>query len=176
MAGATVPAADIDAEEARFNEALAAARQAGDPGATAQALFGLGLVHQVLRRDWTVAMPYFWQALELVDAPDARIDAYLHSEVHRHIGFYFMVGDVQPAEAIRHLRLSLDLREQLGDPRRLPSGLVALGEAELAAGNRDRAIELLRTAVRQARAAGLLAARINDAERALREAEGAAQV
>jgi hypothetical protein len=116
-------------------------------------------------------MPYFWQALELVEVKDADTGLYLRSEVHRHVGFYFLVADEQPAEAVRHLQLSLDLREELGDPRRIPSGQVALAQAELAAGHRDRAIELLRAAVLQAREAGLLAARIEDAERALREAE-----
>ncbi|MGB6581249.1 MAG: hypothetical protein WBF34_25380 [Streptosporangiaceae bacterium] len=173
MSGHRVSAQEIDAEERLFRQALAVWHAAGQPTATAQALFGLGLVYQVLHSDWTSAMPYFWQAFELVDANDADTDLYLRSEVHRHVGFYFLVADEQPAEAVRHLQLSLDLREQLGDARRIPSGQVALAQAELAAGHRDRAIELLRVAVLQAREAGLLAQRIEDAERALREAEAA---
>jgi hypothetical protein len=116
-------------------------------------------------------MPYFWQALDLAYAPRSDADAYLRSEVHRHIGFYFLVEDEQPAEAVRHLQLSLDLREEFGDPRRIPSGLVALGRAELVAGHRERAIDLLTNAVTQARDAGLLAERVADAERVLREAQ-----
>ena len=174
MSGHRVPAQEIDAEERLFRQALAAWHADGQQAATAQALFGLGLVYQVLHNDWTSAMPYFWQALELVDANDADTDLYLRSEVHRHVGFYFLVADEQPAEAVRHLQLSLDLREQLGDPRRIPSGQVALAQAELAVGHRDRAIELLQVAVLQAKRAGLLAQRIQDAERALREAEAAA--
>jgi tetratricopeptide (TPR) repeat protein len=171
MSGHRVPPQDIDAEERLFRQALAAWHAADQRPPTAQALFGLGLVYQVLHDDWTSAMPYFWQALELVEVNDADTGLYLRSEVHRHVGFYFLVADEQPAEAVRHLQLSLDLREQLGDPRRIPSGQVALAQAELAAGHRDRAIELLRAAVLQAREAGLLAARIEDAERALQEAE-----
>ena len=173
MSGDRVPAQDINAEERLFRQALAAWHAAGQRAATAQALFGLGLVYQVLHSDWTSAMPYFWQALELVDANDAGAGLYLRSEVHRHIGFYFLAAAEQPAEAVRHLQLSLDLREQLGDRRRIPSGQVALAQAELAAGRHDRAIELLRAAVQQAREAGLLAQWIEDAERALREAEAA---
>jgi tetratricopeptide (TPR) repeat protein len=173
MSGHAVPAQQIDAEERLFRQALAAWDAAGRRLATAQALFGLGLVYQVLHRDWASAMPYFWQALELVETGDADTDLYLRSEVHRHVGFYFLVADEQPAEAVRHLQLSLELREQLGDPRRIPSGQVALARAELAAGRRGRAVELLRTAVLRAREAGLLAQRIEDAERALREAEAA---
>jgi tetratricopeptide (TPR) repeat protein len=169
MSGHRVPAEEIDAEERLFRQALAAWHAAGQRAAIAQSLFGLGLVYQVLRNDWTSAMPYFWQALELADANHA--DLYLRSEVHRHVGFYFLAAGEEPAEAVRHLQLSLDLREQLGDPRRVPSGQIALAQAELAAGHRDRAIELLRAAVRQARQARLLAQRIKDAERALRAAE-----
>ena len=173
MSGHRIPAQEIDAEERLFRQALAAWHAAGQRPPAGQALFGLGLVYQVLRDDWASAMPYFWQALELVDVKDASTGLYLRSEVHRHIGFYFLVADEQPAEAVRHLQLSLELREQLGDPRRIPSGQVALAEAELAVGHRDRAIELLRAAVVQAREAGLLPQRIQDAERALQEAEAA---
>jgi tetratricopeptide (TPR) repeat protein len=171
MAGGTVPAEDIDAEERLFRQALTAWQEAGARAASAHSHFGLGLVYQVLHRDWTTAMPYYWQALELVYAPDSDGDLYLRSEVHRHVGFYFLVEDEQPSAAVRHLQLSLDLREELGDPRRVPSGLVALARAELAAGHRERAIELLTSAVTKAREAGLLAERIADAERALREAQ-----
>jgi tetratricopeptide (TPR) repeat protein len=125
----------------------------------------------VLRGDWSAAMPYYWQALELAFAPDSDGDLYLRSEVHRHVGFYFLVEDEQPSAAVQHLQLSLDLREEFGDPRRIPSGQVALARAELAAGHRERAIELLTNAVTQAREAGLLAERIADAESALREAQ-----
>jgi tetratricopeptide (TPR) repeat protein len=171
MSGSQVGPTDIDAEEKLFRRALARWQQAGEPADAAEALFGLGLVFQVLHSDWITAMPYFWQALGLVTGPEAAGGTYLRSEVHRHVGFYFLVEDVRPAEAVRHLQISLDLREELGDPRRIPSGLVALAEAELQAGGRDRAIELLTRAVADARAAGLLPARIEDAERKLAEAE-----
>ena len=98
MSGHRVPAHEIDAEERLFRQALAAWHAAGQRAATAQALFGLGLVYQVLHSDWTSAMPYFWQAFELVDADDADTGLYLRSEVHRHVGFYFLVSDEQPAE------------------------------------------------------------------------------
>ena len=172
-AGSAPADADIAAEEKLFRQALTEGEAAGDAAGTAQSLFGVGLVFQVLRRDWMTAMPYYWQALGLVSAADSEAGPYLRSEVHRHVGFYFAVEDVQPAEALRHLQISLDLREELGDQRHLVSGLVALGEAELSAGNPDRAVELLGRAVELARAEKLLAHRVEDAERALRDAEGA---
>ena len=163
----------VEAEEQLFRSALTGARETDAADVTAQSLFGLGLVFQVLRQDWMTAMPFYWQALGLVTAPGAEAGLYLRSEVHRHVGFYFAYEDVQPAQAIRHLQISLDLREDLGDPRYLPSALVALGEVETAAGNTARATELLARAVEVARAEQLLAHRVEDAERALREAETA---
>jgi len=170
MEGSSVNTTDIDAEEKLFRQALGLSPQA----AAAPALFGLGLVFQVLHSDWMTAMPYFWQALELVGAPDTDAGEYLRSEVHRHVGFYFLTEDVQPEVAITHLEISLDLREKLGDPRRIPSGLVALAEAELSAGNRDRAVDLLTRAVGQARGAGLLTQWVKRAEQALHAAQAAA--
>jgi len=170
MGGSPVSPDDVNAEERLFRQALGCWQQLGEPADSAQSLFGLGLVYQVLHSDWTTAMPYYWQALGLITADEAT-GLYLRSEVHRHVGFYFLVEASQPAEAVRHLQISLDLREELGDQRRIPSGLVALAQAQLEAGDRDGAIELLRRAIATAREAGLLPERIRDAERTLAEAE-----
>ena len=170
MGGSAVGEADIAAEERLFRQALAFWQQLGEPPDSAQSLFGLGLVYQVLHSDWTTAMPYYWQALGLITGEQAA-GPYLRSEVHRHVGFYFLIEASQPAEAVRHLQISLDLREELGDPRRIPSGLVALARAELEAGGRDRAVDLLRRAIAESHEAGLLPGWIKDAETALAEAE-----
>jgi tetratricopeptide (TPR) repeat protein len=173
IAGTEVPGADADAEEKLFRQALSIWEELGDQAGTARSVFGLGLVFQVLHGEWPAAMPYFWQALEGSGALEERGEAYARSEIHRHVGFYYHVEQVSAGEAVRHLQISLDLREEHGDPRLVPSALVALGEAELAAGNSQRAIELLTRAVADARAAGLLQHRIEDAERALGEAQAA---
>jgi tetratricopeptide (TPR) repeat protein len=175
LVGGRAPAdADIAAEDDLMRQALALSRQAGDTAGTARALFGVGLVLQVLRRNWDAAMRYFWQAFGLAEAVEESGDLYGRSEIHRHVGFYYLVEDVRPREAVRQLGHSLALRERLGDPRRIPSALVALGEAEMAAGNFPRAVELLRRAVPIANEAALLPWRIADAEHNLREAEAAA--
>jgi|SRR5215472_8994937 len=171
MSGSAVSADAVEAEEQMFRQALACWNKLGEPVGAAQSLFGLGLVYQVLHSDWMTAMPYYWQALGLVSDPDANADLYLRSEVHRHVGFYFLVEAMQPGEAERHLQISLDLRQELGDPRRIPSGLLSLGRAVLESGSRDRAVELLQRAVAEARAAELLPERIREAESALAEAE-----
>jgi tetratricopeptide (TPR) repeat protein len=101
------------------------------------------------------------------------VDPYTRSEIHRHIGFYFLVEEVRPDEAVRHLQRSLDLREELDDARRLPSALVALGKAELAAGNPARAVELSQRVAAIAQEAALMTTRIEEADRLRREAEAA---
>jgi tetratricopeptide (TPR) repeat protein len=173
VAGLAPDDADVAAEEELMRGSLAISRETGDAVGTARAMFGVGLVHQVLHRDWASAMPYYWQAYGLAEAVEESGDLYACSEIHRHLGFYYLIEDIRPAEAVRRLAYSLALRERLGDPRALPSGLVALGEAELAAGNFPRAVELLSRAARLAREAGLLPWRIEDAERSLGQAEAA---
>lgn len=118
-------------------------------------------------------MALFWRALEIVEGLGERADLYTRSEIHRHVGFYFLVEEVRPEQAVRHLQRSLDFREQLGDRRRLPSALVALGQAELASENPDRAVELLERAVVIAHQAGLMTARADEAELLRQEAEAA---
>ncbi|MBL7253977.1 tetratricopeptide repeat protein [Paractinoplanes lichenicola] len=169
--GGDLARADWATEEQLFTAALRIQREVGDPAGAAESLFGLGLVHQVLRGDWTTAMPYYTEALALAES---YADEMVRSEVHRHIGFFhvFVSGDVE--RGLRHLRMSQVLRERYGDPRRVATGTLALGEAELAAGNLAEALRLLREAVDQARKADLSDQRIGWAEHALGDAERAA--
>ena len=171
--GAALSDADVTAEEELMRRALAAWRETGDAVGTALALFGVSLVFQVLRRDWDAGMPYLWQAFGLAEAVEESGDLYGASEIRRHVGFYYLHEDVRPREAVRQLERSLALRERLGDLRRVPSALVALGQAELAAGDPQRAAEFLYRAAELARAADLLPWRIRDAETTLAEAEAA---
>jgi hypothetical protein len=160
--------ADPDAEEALFQRSLAIRRQLGDQAGTAASLFGVALVHQVLRQDSAAAIPYLREALELADA---HADALLRSECHRHVGFHHLVADVELEEAVRHLRRSLELRHEWGDPRWVPGGTLALGWAELAAGRRAEGIELIREAARESRDARLSPRRVQAAEDWVRRAE-----
>jgi len=171
--GAAPADADVAAEEELMRRALAIWQETGDPAGTARGLFGVSLVFQVLRRDWDAGMPYLWQSFGLAEAVEESGDLYGCSEIHRHLGFYYLAEDVRPREAVRRLGYSLALRERLGDPRRIPSALVALGEAEMAAGNPRHAADLLSRAVTLAREAKLLPWRIQDAEQNLRQAEAA---
>lgn len=149
--------ADSEGEEALFQQALEIRRDLGDAAGTAESLFGLGLVHQVLRQDWAAAMPYFWEALDLAERHG---DLLLRSEVHRHVGFYYAMSDLQSDKALEHLRISHELRAELGDPRWIPGGTVALGIAELADGLREQGLAHVREAIAQAQRAGLSAQRV----------------
>lgn len=168
--GLTPSDAEIAAEEDLMRHALVIWQEIGDAAGTAQGFFGMGLVHQVLHRDWATAMLFYWQAFGLAEAMEESGDLYGRSEVHRHLGFYYLVEDIRPREAVRQLGHALALRERLGDPRLIPSALVALAEAELLAGNPRRAVELASRAVPEARDARLLPWRIEDAEQTLRDA------
>jgi tetratricopeptide (TPR) repeat protein len=160
--------ADPDAEEALFTQALTIRRARGDLAGVAESLFGVGLVHQVLRRDWAKAKTCFFDALPLAEEHG---DYLIRSEIHRHVGFYYLVEDVDLDRAIEHLEISLELREQHGDPRWVPSGTLALGQAEWVAGRQEVAVGRLRDAVREARAAALSQRRISQAETWLQRAE-----
>jgi len=173
IGGAPLAEADVAAEEDLMRRALVGWQDTGDAAGTARGLFCLSLVFQVLRRDWAAGMPYLWQAFGLAEAAAEGGDLYGRSEIHRHLGFYYLAEDVRPREAVRQLGYSLALREEIGDPRRIPSAVVALAEAELAAGEPERAAGRLRRAVTLARAANLLPWRIQDAEENLRQAEAA---
>ena len=160
--------ADSEGEEALFQQALEIRRGLGDPAGTAESLFGLGLVHQVLRGDWEAAMPFYWEALDLAERHG---DLLLRSEVHRHVGFYYAMSDLQSDKALEHLRISHELRAELGDARWIPGGTVALGIAELADGLREQGLAHVRQAVAQAHEAGLSATRIGWMEQFLKKAE-----
>ena len=143
-------ASNADAEEALFRQALATQREIGDLAGVAESVFGVGLVHQVLRRDWATAMPYFWEALELADQ---HADAYVRSECHRHVGFYYFAEEHDADKALEYLHVSQRLREEWGDPRSISGGTLAIGQIELLAGRHADAAEHLRAALEQMRGA-----------------------
>ena len=163
--------ADADAEQRLFEQALAIRRELDDPAGVAESLFGLGLVHQVFHDDWATAMPLYREGLELAEKHG---DLLLRSELHRHIGFFHTLDDLESDRALHHLRISHELRAELGDPRWIPGGTVAVGLAEIADGLREQGLAHVRQALRQARDAGLSARRIEWIEGFLREAEASA--
>jgi hypothetical protein len=91
--------------------------------------------------------------------------------VHRHVGFYYAMSDLQSDKALEHLRISHELRAELGDPRWIPGGTIALGIAELADGLREQGLAHVRESIDQAREAGLSAHRLAWMQEFLAKAE-----
>ena len=161
-------ASNADAEEALFREALAIQEEIGDLAGMAESLFGVGLVHQVLRQDWASAMPFYREALPLADQ---HADAYVRSECYRHLGFYYFAEEHDAAAALEHLQISLRLREEWGDGRSTASGMLSIGQIELLAGRHADAAVHLRAALEQLERAGVGGQRAETAREWLRRAE-----
>jgi hypothetical protein len=173
MQGRRPEPAQEAAELARFEQAAALYAELGDEVGQARAAFGTGVCAQVLGDDWDAAMASYRRAEALIPALELAGDLYTRSEIHRHLGFYHLVADVQPGVAVEHLRISLELRERQAEPRRIPSGLTALAWAEREAGDPARAVVLARRAVELSRQAGLHPTWLADAEDELAQAEAA---
>jgi tetratricopeptide (TPR) repeat protein len=161
MVDGQIRESDPDAEEALFQRALDLRRGLDDRAGIAASLFGVGLVRQVLRGDPRGSIGLFREALALAEE---HADLITRSEIHRHIGFYHLVEEKRYDEALRYLRISLELRERHSDPRWIPSGTLAIGQALLMAGRPAEAAATLRIALDQSRSAGLRPQRIAQAE------------
>ena len=163
-------AVDPGPEQELFEQALAIRRELGDDEGIVESLFHLGLVHQVLRRDLAAGAPYFREALELIHRlPDC--DTWLHSEIHRHVGFDLLVRQERYDEALGQLSISLELRNSLEEGGWAVGGLTALSAAARLAGLRDVAIEYARRALELARAEGLLERHVTAARESVEAAE-----
>jgi tetratricopeptide (TPR) repeat protein len=169
-AGASQPG--VVTEMDLFQAALTIRREIGDRAGIAESLFGVALVHQLLRNDWDTAMPLFREAMALADE---YADDLTRSEIYRHVGFYYVVRDPQPMLAVQHLRTSYELRLSYGDERWIPGGALALGQAELTAGLLADAIDHLKRARDGAGEAGLRGHAASQADEWLNRALAAQQ-
>ena len=163
---------DPGPEEELFERALAIRQELDDVEGSAESLFQLGLVHQVLRGDMETGSPYFREALALVESvPDA--DVLLRSEIHRHVGFDLLLREERHDAAIDHLRTSLELRRKLPERGWTVSGLLALALAQRLAGTPDDAVTSSREALALARDERLRERFVAGAKDSLRESERA---
>ena len=168
--GASQPGAVTEMD--LFQAALTIRREIGDRAGIAESLFGVGLVHQILRNDWDTAMSMFREAMTMADEHG---DDLTRSEIHRHVGFYYVTRDPQPMRAVEHLLTSFDLRVSYGDERWIPSGALALGQAEFTAGLLADAIDHLTLARERAQAASLRGHTVEQADEWLNRAHAAQQ-
>jgi hypothetical protein len=164
---------DLSEERALFTAALDAAGIAPESTvARARALFGLGLVEQVLRGDLEAAMPLFDEARESLERTRAE-PSLLLSEVVRHIGFDRLIRAGDPTAGVELLTESLRIREQLAEPGWLCSGNSALSLALRSAGRDREAVTHAQDAVEIAGRLGLRPAHLDAARRQLDESRRA---
>jgi tetratricopeptide (TPR) repeat protein len=122
-----------------FERALELFRSAGDRAGEAEALFWVGLVHQVVRGERAAGEPYFGESYELArELGDAKLMSY----DARHLGFVdYEAGRLDEAE--QRFRESVELREREGFWPGVAAGLVTLAEVAAERGRRDEAKEHL---------------------------------
>jgi tetratricopeptide (TPR) repeat protein len=122
-----------------FERALALFRAAGDRAGEAEALFWVGLVHQVVRGDSSAAEPYLSESYELAREHG---DTKLQSYDARHLGFVeYEAGRLDEAE--RRFRESVELRERDGFAPGVAAGLLTLAQVAFERGRAAEGRELL---------------------------------
>ena len=127
-----------------FERGLELRRKSGTLEQVAESLFHVGLVYDVIRRDYDRALSYHEEAYKLAQEVGDKITA---SYAIRHIGFARLAtGEFEAAE--QALRESLALREEAGFTAGIAFALAALAHLETQKG--DKASALLR--LHQARA------------------------
>jgi tetratricopeptide (TPR) repeat protein len=143
---------DVEAELSLFERALALRQEVGDDTEIAESLFHVGLVYQLFKRAWDTSLGYFEQARTLAEGSG---DDLVLSEIYRHLGAHYWLSEGDFDTAVEHLRRSLALRERLDFAGWRATGLITLGQCELAAGMRAEALDHLREGLRFAEEIGL---------------------
>jgi hypothetical protein len=164
---------DVSAERSLFAAALeAVATQPDSEVARARALFGLGLVEQVLRGDVSAAAPFLAEARALLEHAGAE-PSLLLSEIVRHAGFDQLVRAGDATAAVALLFESLSIREQLAEQGWMCSGHSALSFVLRAAGRPREAMAHAEYAIDVAERLGLRTTHLDAARRQLDESRAA---
>jgi tetratricopeptide (TPR) repeat protein len=143
-------AAEDPDELAHFQRALALAERLGDRGLEAQALFWVGLVHQVVRGQHEAGEPFFQRSYDLARGLG---DTVTMSYAVRHLGFADdEAGRYELAE--ERFRESVELRRAAGFLPGVAAGLFTLGDFAAEQGRPDEARALLEEARRLAEQVG----------------------
>lgn len=122
-----------------FERALELARSLGDRALEAQALFWVGLVHQVVRGDNPASLRYFQDSYDFAQQLG---DTLTMSYAARHLGFVDL-GAGRPEEAWARFEESVTLRRADGFLPGVAAGLLTLGEVAAEAGRFEQARKLL---------------------------------
>jgi tetratricopeptide (TPR) repeat protein len=119
-----------------------------DPRARGEALFWIGIVHQLIRNDHDTALGYYEQALTLATQAGDKLTL---SYVLRHLGFVaHMAGRLE--EARERLERSTSIREELGFRAGVAANMVGLAYVAKAEGRDDDARAILAEAAEIAEA------------------------
>jgi tetratricopeptide (TPR) repeat protein len=129
-----------DAQEiALFERALELYRRLDDARGEGEALFWIGIVHQVVRDDSDTAVPVFEQARKLAAAAGDKLTL---SYVLRHLGFAeHGAGRLEPAREL--LEESSRLRQEIGFTAGVAANFVGLIFIAVGQGRREEALTML---------------------------------
>jgi tetratricopeptide (TPR) repeat protein len=122
-----------------FERALELARSIGDRALEAQALFWVGLVHQVVRGDSPGSLRYFQDSYDFARELG---DTLTMSYAARHLGFADLAAG-REEEAWARFEESVALRRADGFLPGVAAGLLTLGEVAAEAGRHEQARQLL---------------------------------
>jgi tetratricopeptide (TPR) repeat protein len=136
-----------------FESGLELARGAGEERLVAEALFWVGIVHQVVRGDDEASFPYFEQSYATASELG---DRKLMSYAVRHVGFVHDSAG-RSEEAWAAFEESVRLRREEGFGPGVAAGLLTLGEVAAEQGRPEQARELLAEARELAERSGATA-------------------
>lgn len=122
-----------------FERGLELRKKAGTTGQIAESLFHIGLVFDVIRKDYDQALPYHEEAYRLACEVEDKVIA---SYAIRHIGFVRLAAE-EVAAAHQALSESLALREAVGFIPGVAFALAALAHVDVLEGNKTKARERL---------------------------------
>jgi tetratricopeptide (TPR) repeat protein len=125
-----------------FESGLALARTSGDDPLVAEALFWVGIVHQVVRGDQDASFPCFERSYAIASELN---DRKLMSYAVRHLGFAHDAAG-RNEEAWAAFDESVRLRREEGFLPGVAAGLFTLGEVAVERGRPDQAKPLLEEA------------------------------
>lgn len=122
-----------------FQRGLELRQKDGTRSQIAESIFHVGLVHDVIRRDYETALKYHQEAYDLAHEANDKVTA---SYAIRHIGFAHVVANEMEA-AREALMESLQLREEAGFTPGIAFALAALANLDTRTGDKESALARL---------------------------------
>jgi tetratricopeptide (TPR) repeat protein len=159
-------ATEDPAELPLFERALTLCRAAGDRRGEGEALFWIGCLHQVIRRDDATAVPLLEQSERL--AAEAG-DRATRAEALRHLGIAAHAARRLDEARVR-LEESSRLRREIGALPGVASNMIGLAYLATAQGRPDDALDILdeADAIARAHGAGAILGHIDEARAQIR--------